>query len=146
MYTDAFNSLWMMVVVSGALLLVPLIFFLITQMNTIRQIDEENRSIKPGQVWLQLIPFFGLVWQFFVVTRISDSIRRQLYGAPLSTENGSAHERPTYQIGMAYCVLICLTAVPFISAVASLAGIICWITYWVKLHGYKEKMTIIKFS
>jgi len=51
-------------------------YFLITQQNTLKAIQQQNRLMRPGEVWLQLIPLFGIVWQFIVVTRISDSIRR----------------------------------------------------------------------
>ena len=34
--------------------------------------------MRPGQVWLQLIPLFGQVWQFVVVTRIAGSIQKEI--------------------------------------------------------------------
>ncbi|SRR5215203_1959020 len=60
------------------LFLIPAIFFLLTQQNTLKAIQPHNRAMSPGQVWLQLIPIFGMIWQFFVVSKISDSLRREL--------------------------------------------------------------------
>ena len=51
--------------------LVPYIFFLVAQQNTLRVVDVQHRTMLPEQVWLQLIPVFGLVWQFIVVKNIA---------------------------------------------------------------------------
>ena len=60
------------------LCIVPFILFLLHQQNTLKNVQAHNRTMAPGQVWLQLIPLFGMVWQFIVVTRISESIKREL--------------------------------------------------------------------
>ena len=46
-------------------LLVPAILFLLTQQNTLKTVRVENRMLPSGLVWLQLIPLFGQVWQFY---------------------------------------------------------------------------------
>src|SRR4051812_14812060 len=127
--------------------LIPTIFFMIAQQETLKAIRPENREMSPGEVWLQLIPIFNLVWMFIVVTRISNSIDREM----ASTQNFSfednqyvtgyvSSERPTYQIGIAYCVLSCCSIIPFLGWLASIAALVCWITYWVKLADYKKKI------
>lgn len=106
------------------LFLVPAIFFLVTQYNTLKSIKPQNRHMSPGEVWLQLIPVFNLIWQFVVVTRIANSIQKELEEPAFSFETNnqtiSTGEKPTYGIG--------------------LAGMICWIIYWVKLSGYKSQI------
>lgn len=127
-----------------AVFFVPALLFLFTQQKTIKLIQPHNRSIAPGEVFLQLIPLFGMVWQFFVVTRLSDSIRRELgertftFEAPVS--NNEQYIRPTYRIGITYCVLFCCYIIPFIGSFAFLAGMVCWIIYWVQLWNYKKKL------
>ena len=130
------------------LFLVPMVLFLITQQNTLKLILPQNRFMSPGEVWLQLIPLFGLVWQFFVVARISNSLRKELASQnnSFSFEQSSdqvlySMERPTYNIGIAYCALMCCSLVPGIRMFFSLAGIICWIIYWIKLSDYKRNLT-----
>ncbi len=121
------------------------ILFLLNQQNTLKAIQPESRLIRPGEVWLQLIPFFGLVWQFIVVTRISDSIKREfeswqndsILGLPDAEAAQLLSVRPTYDIGIAYCILICCSIVPILGSFAAIAGIVCWIIYWVKLAEYK---------
>lgn len=114
--------------------LLPVIFYLITLQNTLNEVSEKNRRMKPGEVWLMLIPLFGLVWQFIMVDRIADSLR-----AEFNERNISGYEeRPGYSIGLAYCVLYCCSIIPFLGVFASLGGLVCWIIYWVKINDFKR--------
>lgn len=136
------NEMILLLVV--ALFLLPMIFFLLMQQALLKSIQVHNRSISPGEVFLQLIPLFGMVWQFIVVTRISDSIRRELSeDQTFSFEQPTASTlptgfRPAYGIGIAYCVFFCCSIIPMLGVLAGFAGIICWIIYWVKLAEYKS--------
>lgn len=128
-----------------ALFFVPAILFLLTQQRTIRLIQPRNRRIEPGEVFLQLIPLFGMIWQFFVVARLSESIRRELRETTFSFEQtpvvyNEKEERPTYRIGMTYCILFCGYLIPFYGSNLFLAGMICWVVYWVQLYRVKKKL------
>jgi heme/copper-type cytochrome/quinol oxidase subunit 2 len=88
--------------------LIPGIFFLLTQQNTLKEIHPQNRTMSPGEVWLQLIPLFNIVWSFIVVSRIAESLKRELasqasFSFETSADNSpyQTEEKPTYQIGMA---------------------------------------------
>ncbi|HXO75956.1 MAG TPA: hypothetical protein VN824_11985, partial [Puia sp.] len=125
---------------------------------------------RPGLVWLQLIPIFNLYWMFVVVARIADSIYKEnmslmddsILGVPDPDAAGSLGKRPTYRIGMAYCVqyvLLYFVLIIFfnlfggggdardfaiISLILSLSVITCWIIYWVKLAGEKRKLQYLQ--
>ena len=133
---------------AGLLLLlgffIPAILFLYYQQQTFRLIFTQPRSMNPGQVWLQLVPVFGLVWQFFVISRLSDSIKRQLnssagqsfFGEPSTAMT----KRPTYSIGIAYATFLCAGVIPLpgVQILFSVAGLVCWIMYWVELSKYNK--------
>ncbi|HLZ86161.1 MAG TPA: hypothetical protein VKQ52_02925 [Puia sp.] len=139
--------------------LIPAIFFLLTEQNTLRRIKRENRLMHPGLVWLQIIPLFGQVWQFIVVSRIAGSIRNEMaswhnesiFGADEALVEGG-YGRPTLGIGIAYCTINVLLIIFNLSNRAhyvaldtlvgslALAQIICWIIYWVQLARYKNKL------
>src|SRR4026208_1167278 len=139
-------------------ILIPMIFFLIAQRDLLKAIEPDNRTIQPGEVWLQLIPVFNLYWQFVVVERIADSIRNELverhpvsFGAtsdsafPIHTD-----ERPTHDLGWAYCILgtagfIGFVLGFFIIMFVSFAALICWIIYWVKIAEYKNRFSSNNF-
>ena len=128
--------------------LIPAIFFLITQQNTLKAIQPENRTMSPGEVWLQLIPLFGIVWQFFVVTRISDSLQREFnswandttFRAQSNDSISLSYSRPTYGVGLAMCICNCCIIVPCLGYLASLAAFVLWIIYWVQLAEFKGKV------
>ena len=149
----------------GAFLL-PAILFLLTQQNVLRTIGTGNRLMPPGQVWLQLIPLFGLVWQFFVVTSIAGSIRKEMASWDSDSIFGPdaivvAHgaKRPTIGIGITYCTLFVLATLfntlnvimdfrghtmnntlSGIVGFLAIAQITCWIIYWVNLAVCRRKL------
>lgn len=152
------------------LFVLPAILFLVAQQRMLQVIRPEYRELRPGLVWLQLIPVFNHYWMFVVVTRIADSISKELVarqddsilGIPDFDAVQAVSHRPTYRIGMAWCllflcwpavvVLVNLTATKsaetFFGAVVFLMGmvsvavatLVCWIIYWVRLAQNKRKL------
>jgi len=122
------------------------LFFLLTQVRTLNLIRPENRRMSPGQVWLQLIPLFGLFYQFSVIVRISDSIRNELNSPTgdsiFAEETIPSKHRPTYSVGISYSILFCISIIPIplLKGPVSLAGLILWVVYWLQLAGYKKKI------
>ncbi|HTV83481.1 MAG TPA: hypothetical protein VME18_12600 [Acidobacteriaceae bacterium] len=53
---------------------VAMIYFPGILQNALRKCAPASRTMTPGKVWLTLIPLFGLVWQFFVVLNVADSL------------------------------------------------------------------------
>jgi hypothetical protein len=138
---------------------IPAILFFLSQQKILQVISPENREMSPGSVWLQLIPVFGLVWQFIVVTRISHSVTKELaskVGESILDHSQEqikgTDESPTYTIGIAYCILTTLGVIinysaryssPNLRLIGSLfflTGMVCWITYWVRLVLTKNKL------
>jgi hypothetical protein len=119
-----------------AIALIPMIFYLLTLQRTLEAVSPENRQMPPGQVWLLLIPLFGIVWHFIVVNRIADSLKAEFQKRNINP----GEDRPGAQIGIAFCILNCCGIVPFIGALAAIGGLVCWIIYWVKIAGFKTKL------
>jgi hypothetical protein len=148
--------------------ILPALLFLFSQQRTLSAIRPEYRELKAGMVWLQLIPVFNLYWMFVVVTRIADSISKELValqndsilGLPDFDAVKAVSHRPTYKIGMAYCSLFLFFPGSIILGnivghkapemvervwhvawrVAAVATVTCWIIYWVKLAQNKRKL------
>ncbi|MBN1822417.1 MAG: hypothetical protein JXR31_11360 [Prolixibacteraceae bacterium] len=120
----------------SGLSIIPFIFYLITLQKTLYAVSIENRKMPPEQVWLSLIPLFGLVWQFIIVNRIADSLKFEFASKGIRTDE----ERPGISLGLAYCILFCCSIIPFLGFLTSIGGFICWIIYWVKIGEYKNKL------
>jgi hypothetical protein len=125
-----------MFLIIPALCLIPLIFYLLTIQDTLYAISSENRKMQPGQVWLTLIPLFGLVWQFIIVNRLADSLKDEFVSKNLKLDE----ERPGIGIGLAYCILFACSLIPFAGFITVIGGLICWIIYWSKINDYKNKL------
>jgi hypothetical protein len=120
--------------------LIPTILFLVFLQDTFREISPENRKMEPGQVWLALIPGFGFIWQFIITVKLADSLKAEFIKRNLRVEE----DRPGLSIGIAYCVLFCCCIIPILGIAAAIAGIICWILYWVKVSEFRKKLQLSK--
>jgi len=116
--------------------LVPMIFYLLTLQNTLYAVSPANRKMPAPQVWLMLIPIFNLVWQFIMVNKITESLQTEFK----EREIPSNEPFPGRTIGIAYCILFCCTIIPFLGTIAGLAGLVCWIIFWVKMSECKMKL------
>ena len=122
--------------------LIPAIFYLITLQDTLKRVKQKNRTIEPGQVWLNLIPFFSIVWQFIMINRIADSLKAEFNERGITVKE----DRPGAQLGVTYCILNLCAIVPVLGGLAALGGLVCWIIYWVKMAEYKNQLTVINES
>lgn len=120
--------------------LIPRIFYLIMLQSTLESISPENRRMSPGNVWLLLIPLFGIIWHFIIVNNIADSISAEANAR--GTKIGDP--RPGYDIGLAMCILGCFFFVPGLNILTGIAGLICWILYWVRISSYKNMILMAK--
>ncbi len=124
-------SVIMIVLIVMAIMLIPTIFYLLTLQKTLMRCSPESRTLSPGLVWLQLVPFLNIIWAFILVINISKSLDNEF------NRRGIAHEpNPGYNIGMAMAVCSILPIVPFLGFIAGPAALVCWIIYWVKIAEY----------
>jgi cobalamin synthase len=124
-----FPELIVIFVVFGGLFLVPGIFYLITLQRALERCSLRARTISPGQVWLMLIPLFSLVWQFLLVNHIARSLRNEFAARGMPT----SEPEPGKGIGMAMCILAVTSIIPVLGIFTGLAGMVCWIVYWVRI-------------
>jgi hypothetical protein len=141
---------------------IPAILFFLSQQKILQVIRPENREMSPGSVWFQLIPAFGMIWQFIVVTRIAHSVSKELaskVGESIldhsQTQSKVTDESPTYTIGIAYCILSTLGVIinfftrqttsylALFGSLFVLTGMVCWIIYWVRLVKTKNRLVVL---
>ncbi len=114
--------------------IIPVIFFLRSLQNILKIISPENRRMSPSTVWLILIPVFGVVWQFMVVSKIADSIKAEYTRFNILVNES----RPTYTIGLVYCISYLLLLIPSAKVIGSFAVLVTWILYWIKVNECKN--------
>jgi drug/metabolite transporter (DMT)-like permease len=112
----------------------PLVFYLLTLQGLFREISIENRKMPPEQVWLSLIPIFGIIWQYVIVSRMTTSLRLEFDKRNIWTDE----KKPGYNFGIAYCILFSASVIPIAGFLSAFGGLVCWVIYWVKLNEYKN--------
>jgi len=119
------------------------IVFLRSLQGVLEHCAPQNRTVSPGQVWLSLIPFFNLVWQFILVSRIAESLQLEFAArqapAPPEEDYGKT-------LGIAMCALSLSSIIPLVGIFTGLAGTICWIVYWVRISGYSRALESVSLN
>ena len=110
------------------------VLFLLTLQNALKKCAPASRTMKPGKVWLMLIPVFGFVWQFIIVLNISKSLKNEFArrGMPCSEEN------PGQATGLAMCVCGCCIFIPLVGEFVGAAGFVLWIVYWNRIANFSR--------
>jgi hypothetical protein len=121
-------GMMMIILIPIALVIVPFIFYMLTLQKALERCSPVNRSMSPGMVWLQIIPIFGFIWQFFVVTAISSSLEKEY-----ASRRAPVEPQPGRNLGIAMCVTVLCSAIPYVGWLCGIAYIVLWILYWVKI-------------
>jgi hypothetical protein len=129
---------------------VVVVAFFLTLQEALRRVSPHNRVMKPGRVWLMLIPVFNLLWQFVVVIGVPDSLRNEF--RERNRDDGSSYGK---EIGLAYAVTNVLSAATqlvianapefqliggLVSGALGLANLVLFILFWVKIAGYSRRL------
>jgi hypothetical protein len=122
----------------GIFFLIPAIFYILTLQKALNQCAPISRTMEPALVWLLLIPFVHLIFSFFVVLAIANSLANEFArrGIPLSDP------QPGKAIGLAMSICGCCVVVPLLGSVAIFAFLVLWIIYWVKIADYSRRLSI----
>ena len=110
------------------------VFFLITLSRALRKCSLSSRTMEPGLVWLLLVPFVNLVWQFFVVSALSNSLGNEFRTRGIV----NVEPQPGKAIGIAMCVCSACSIIPVLNLLALPAHLVLLIIYWVKIAGYSR--------
>ena len=120
-----------------AVLLLPTIFFILTQQRALSKCSPANQTMSPGLAWLQIIPVFGFIWQFFVVSALANSLANEFRARGIQEE-----DRPGYGVGLAMCITRVCVIIPILGFFSLVASLILWIVYWVKIAGFSAKLDL----
>ncbi len=107
--------------------LATLIVVLVRSMQALQEVRKRNRSMEPGMVWLALIPLFGIVWMFMVVTKTAEALENEFEDRRLRKKGDSGRSA-----GMTYATLTAVNlavgfvgfCVPFVGCFNLILGIV----------------------
>lgn len=136
-YGEGLIALFVIFVVLAIVLLLvlPTIFYLITLQKALSRCRPENRLMQPGLVWLNLIPVFNLIWQFFTVIYVAQSLEKECTARTISCE-----PEPGKSVGLAMCIMNITGAIPYVGILTGIGSLVCWIMHWIKVAEYSGKL------
>lgn len=101
----------------------------------LKRIPEPHRKQKPELSFLLLIPVFSLVWQFFVLPKIAESL--QSYFAERA-------DRPAGDMGASLALWCCICSIlgfiPILGILAGLASFVLMIIFFAKVFGLTDNL------
>src|SRR5262249_25557732 len=120
-----------------------------------------NRLMEPGLVWLSFIPIFNIIWNFFIATRVPDSLRNEFRNR--GQDDGSDYGKA---IGLTNAVLSVvstslrlflnqarLVKKPTIKIIFGpiqialvLVSLVLFIFFWVRIAGYTKKLAGLPYD
>jgi len=125
---DAAAGMLLVALAAMAMVMIaPVIFYLLSLQKTLRLAGEENQRMRPGLVWLNLIPVFNLGWHLYTVLKVSETLK-----ARFGKQGGDGGR--TLGIITSLLMLGCL--IPDYRNGFGLATVVMWVAYWVKITGY----------
>jgi hypothetical protein len=137
---------FILIVIGGAVAFA--VFFLLNLANVLKQCSPQTRKMPPGQVWLYLIPIFGIIWIFIMVARIADSVAAEYHNRQMPCPE----KRPGYAIGLTMAILGVgsfvrnvgkyghINFLYLFGLLLTFAYLVVLIIYWVKMAGYKNEL------
>ncbi|MCE3294927.1 MAG: hypothetical protein K0R65_641 [Crocinitomicaceae bacterium] len=121
--------------------IIAYVFYLLTLQRLMELVSPKNRLVPPSNVWLMFIPFFNLVYAFVLYPKISDSVMEEFADRKLDTSGDFARNLGIAMalLGLGYLFRF-LGPLALLGSLASLANLIIWIIFWVKMNQYKEQL------
>lgn len=104
--------------------------------SSLIKIKAENRCIHPEQVWLLLLPFFNIYWNFVVARKFSDSLNNEFFDKKVAVE-----ENPAFKNGNIFAWSFLALNFPLPGFVFFIIFILCSISlllYSLKIREYNR--------
>jgi hypothetical protein len=106
-----------------------------TQVRAVRKCRESARTIKPGLIYLGIIPIFGYFFMFWSIWKIAESLRKEFEIRDIA-DFMTRRVNLARNIGYVFLLSPLLILLPFITAKSPIPDIIMlifWIIYWAKI-------------
>lgn len=127
------------VIILLGIFLLPWFFFLLNLQNLLDHVSPANRRMTPGLVWLNFIPIFHLGWFIYTVIKVKDSVSAEFQSRGWIVD-GDLGYNVGLTAGILWIASFFIGWIPFIGWVLPLAGVVCWIIYWLKISDLKHRL------
>ena len=119
------------------LILLVVLAFLSAISRALQNVSPENRRMRPGQVWLNLIPAFNLVWATVTVERVAESLKAEFAARGLHGPD-ETYGRRTGLTLLALLASIFLFLYPALMTYPLALGYM--VSYWKHMNRYAARL------
>lgn len=120
----------------GLILFIIFIFFCWSLYSAMKRIPVEKQVFPAWFCWMLLIPIVGYVFSWMMLPfGIPRSFERHLEDNPEAVKKS----KTLFGVGLAYVIIPLLAWIPIIGILLSIATIVLWIIYWVKVVNFKKQ-------
>ncbi|MEM9420628.1 MAG: hypothetical protein AAGA25_16495 [Planctomycetota bacterium] len=99
------------------------------------KLPAEFQEMKPGLVFLMMIPLFGLIWSFFIATQVPASFKAYFDSVGDNTVGDAGKN-----IALAWAICAACSIIPFLGTFTGLASLVLLIIFIVKLWGMAKRV------
>jgi hypothetical protein len=134
------------------LIFIPRVFYLRSLKLTLAQCSPDNRSLKPGLVWLQLIPGFEIIWQVVLSIVISKSVTREFNARRIEGSTsaalflGIAMSTTMVLLTVHEVILIRIIQMPIFwltyRLIVLILLLVFWLKYWIEVTRLRKKIVV----
>ncbi len=133
------SGMWIFIALAGLAvgMAISIVVILIIQ-SFYKRIPPEHRRMEPGMVWLLVIPCFGIVWNFFVFLKLSDSFK-SYFDSQGVMDVGDCNR----SLALAYCIAAVLCIVPCLNYIAGPVSLVLLVITLVKYNELKNRIPAV---
>lgn len=99
------------------------------------RIPEQHRKQTPGLAFLLLIPFFSIIWAFFVHPKVAESLK-SYFAAKGDTSVGDCGA----SLALWLCISSVCALIPIVNIFAGLAALVLLIIFYVKAFDLSSRI------
>lgn len=115
------------------------VFWSLAMIRAIEKIDPALRRMRPEQVWLVLIPGFGLFWQFYIVHCIAQSLRDEFMRRNYIPREAS----PGMSSGLSANILFSFVLLPPLGIPLAIISFIPRLIHLIRIRKYTDELAHI---
>lgn len=112
------------------------IFFCLSLFKGMNRVPKDKQLFPAWLVWLMLIPLVNYVIMWMM---IPFGVPKSFKAATLGNDGAQKNAKTLFAIGLTYAICVTLTLVPVINIATSIAALVLFIIYWVKVCGFKKQ-------
>lgn len=122
----------------GLFFLIPKIFYILTVQNALKRCHPSVCTLDPALCWLYLVPFVGMIWHFFMVSGVGNSLGGEFMRRGLLLPE----PKPGQSIGIPMCVCGACSIIPALGLLAAVAQLVLWIVYWSRIADFSRQLDL----